>query len=747
MTRRVIGHLVVGAVLAAAAAAGVLAWVLSHGGPAPAGTLTIEYPFDGAVFPPEIVAPTFRWKGGPAEAGTWRVGVSFADGKAPLEFGVSSPQWRPDANAWATIRKRSAEADARVTVSAGGQSASVAIRTSRDEVGAAIFYREVNLPFIEAVKDPTAIRWRFGAVSSEQRPPIVLEKLPVCGNCHSFSRDGRTLAMDVDYANSKGSYVITRVARQMALATSDIITWNDYRKADGEQTFGLLSQISPDGRVVLSTVKDKSVFVPQPELAFSQLFFPIRGILAYYRRDSRTYHPLPGADDPKYVQSNPAWDPDGQWVVFARAEAYDLRDTRGQGKVLLAREECREFTEEGKPFRFDLYRVPFHDGRGGKPEPLAGASHNGVSNYFPKFSPDGKWIVFCRARSYMLLQPDAELWIIPAEGGEARRLACNTRRMNSWHSFSPNGRWLVFASKAFSDYTQLFLTHIDERGESTPPVLLERFTGPDGAANIPEFVPAAPDAIEKVHEQFLNDYSFVRAGNQFFFQGDTDNALREYERAVKLNPGNVEAHRRMGFLLYHVKARRAEGMAHITEALRLEPADGPANYEMGMALMHQRQFDRAARHLAQAVRVLPDGLDLQYNAADMRFNLGRALLFGGAADQAAEALAAAVKVAPRHAAARYHLALALAALGRLGEAVGQYDEAVRLDPKADRMPGLHDVLAAGYAQAGQFDRAVAHAERGVALARAEGNEPLAARIQAQLEAYRQKRLPAPNGSP
>ena len=85
----------------------------------------------------------------------------------------------------------------------------------------------------------------------------------------------------------------------------------------------------------------------------------------------------------------------------------------------------------------------FNDGKGGTPEPLEGASNNGMSNYFPKFSPDGKWIVFCRAKSFMLLQPDSALYIIPAEGGEARRLACNTRRMNSWHSWSPNSKRLA----------------------------------------------------------------------------------------------------------------------------------------------------------------------------------------------------------------------------------------------------------------------------------------------------------------
>jgi tricorn protease-like protein len=158
-----------------------------------------------------------------------------------------------------------------------------------------------------------------------------------------------------------------------------------------------------------------------------------------------------------------------------------------------------------KPFQYNLYRTPFNNGDGGIAEPLEGASNNGMSNYLARYSPDGHWIVFCRAKNFMLLQPDSELYIMPAEGGKARRLRCNTARMNSWHSFSPNGKWLVFASKVYSDYTQLLLTHIDENGCSTPAVLLEHLTAKNRAANIPEFVNAKPQAIVKIHKQFLHE--------------------------------------------------------------------------------------------------------------------------------------------------------------------------------------------------------------------------------------------------
>jgi len=709
--------------------------------------LTIEYPANGTVFPPELPAPTFRWSDNAPHSAlrtphgvAWLARIEFADAGPAMNFLTRRPQWMPSPPDWETIKSRSLERDARLVVLAAGANREVEIlsgakmsfKTSKDPVGAPLFYREVNLPFINAVKDPSRIRWRFGPISSPQPPPVVLENLPVCGNCHSFSQDGAVLAMDVDYANSKGSYVITHVQPEMTLATSDIITWDSYRREDGEQTFGLLSQISPDGRYVVSTVKDKSVFVPQPNLAFSQLFFPLRGILCLYDRQMGTFRALPGADNPEFVQSNPVWSPDGKYIVFARARAYDLKDTRGQGKILLTREECKEFVEDGKPFLFDLYRLPFNDGQGGTPEPLAGASNNGVSNFFARYSPDGRWIVFCKAKSYMLLQPDSELYIIPAQGGEARRLRANTRRMNSWHSWSPNGKWLVFSSKAYSDYTQLCLTHIDENGESTPVVLLDHLTSPDRAANIPEFVNAQPTAITKIHEQFLNDYSFVRAGNEFFNQGDADNAIAEYSKALELNPNNISAHHRLGFLLYQVKGQSAEGMTHLLTAYKLAAEDPRIQYDLGMAYLHQAKLEDAIRLLSEAIRRVPNGLDDQYDPVQMRLHLTQALIAAGQSKQAEALLMEALHFGPNHPEVHYRLALVQADLGRTDEALARYTKAVGLDPRVDTSPVLHHLLAAGLLQSRKFPEALQHEEKALALARSQGDAELIKTLEQQV---------------
>lgn len=629
--------------------------------------LSVIYPLDGTVFPPEAPPPILRWRPDLSGSDTWVLSVDAA-GMSRMTFTSENHQWSPSESNWQTIKQHSSEKPCSIAIigvkrAEPGEILSAAtlnLNTSTDPVGAPIFYREVNLPFKEAVKDPTKIRWRLGAVESRKRPPVVLKNLPVCGNCHSFSADGSLMGLDVDYANDKGSYAIAPVSRQIALKKEHIITWSDYKREDKTPTFGLLSQVSPDGRYVVSTVKDRSVFVPRDELAFSQLFFPIRGILTVYDRESKTFVSLPGADDPKFVQSNPTWSPDGKHIVFARSKAYRLKRESVSNRALLTPDECREFLEEGKTFLFDLYRIPFNDGKGGTPEPLKGASQNGMSNFFAKYSPNGNWIVFCKAKSFMLLQPDSELHIIPSAGGKARRLGCNTSRMNSWHSWSPNSRWIVFSSKVFGPYTQLFLAHIDEDGKSAPAMLLHHFTGTRGAANIPEFLNGPPDAIAAIKDEFIDDVSFFRAGCEYVHAGDLKNAARMFHKALEMNPDNLEAHNNLGNILLRPETA-GEAAAHFREVTRLRPQDPTGHLNLGTAFRFQNQLEEAARCFQHALKLDP-------NDGRGHNNLALMLIQQKKLKEARQHLARAAELMPRDLSVRHNLATLLKDLGETEEA-------------------------------------------------------------------------------
>jgi tetratricopeptide (TPR) repeat protein/Tol biopolymer transport system component len=641
--------------------------------------IVIRYPQNGTLFPPEIIHPRFEWQDNNEKSDTWIISINFQDGRKGLTFLSTIKEWTPSEEQWTLIKRRSVEKNADINILGFNQSgprkflskASLSISISKDSVGAPIFYREVNLPFADAVKDPSDIRWRFGEISSREPPPIVLDNLPVCGNCHSFTLDGSLLGMDVDYANDKGSFSILKTEKEMILENNNIITWSDYKREDKELTFGLLSQVSPDGKYAVSTVKDRSVFVPVDNLAFSQLFFPVKGILAVYDRDKEIFYSLPGADDKKYVQSNPAWSPDGKTMVFARSDAITLKSIREKGGVLLTAEECKEFIDRSTLFKFDLYTIPFNNGKGGKPEPLEGASHNGMSNYFAKYSPDGKWIVFCKAKSFMLLQKDSELYIIPAEGGEARRLSCNTNCMNSWHSWSPNSNWLVFASKANSAYTQLFITHIDEEGNSSPPVLLSQFTAPDRAANIPEFVHIKANAIKKIKEHFIDENSYLRAAQEHMRTNDYTNAEIACQKALELNPNNWEVQLEMA-VIRDGQNRLNEAIPYCSEAVRINPKSGKAKSVLGILLWKTGKQDEGFMYLTE-------GVSLDSDDANSHIRLSQALLEKGEIDAAREHLTKAASLKADHRTLR-QIADLMLQYRQIDSAVDYYRRAIKVEP-------------------------------------------------------------------
>jgi hypothetical protein len=193
---------------------------LQSGEPA---TLTIDYPLADSIFPPEITPPTFLWHDAAGNVTGWRIEVKFADGTPSLHVQSkgeapkigeidplcvsttnevpkltpeqeSSHTWIPGDAAWAAIKKHSVTGPTTVSISGVNETGvavslgEVKIRTSKDPLGAPIFYRDVPLMPSQTEKGiikPLAdnaiplIKWRLRDVS-QPASRVVLENMHTC---------------------------------------------------------------------------------------------------------------------------------------------------------------------------------------------------------------------------------------------------------------------------------------------------------------------------------------------------------------------------------------------------------------------------------------------------------------------------------------------------------------------------------------------------------------------------------------
>lgn len=185
--------------------------------------VTIDYPAEGSIFPPEITPPTFLWRDAASGATVWRISITFPGADAPIEaisrgerlqIGEIDPRcvartnelprltpeqmaahtWTPAPEIWDTIKKRSTERPAKITITGFTHEhapepvsrGEVTIQTSKDPVGAPIFYRDVPLmpsDIEKGVIKPLAasalplVAWRLREVGAP-KSRLLMEGLP-----------------------------------------------------------------------------------------------------------------------------------------------------------------------------------------------------------------------------------------------------------------------------------------------------------------------------------------------------------------------------------------------------------------------------------------------------------------------------------------------------------------------------------------------------------------------------------------
>jgi protein O-mannosyl-transferase len=188
--------------------------------------------------------------------------------------------------------------------------------------------------------------------------------------------------------------------------------------------------------------------------------------------------------------------------------------------------------------------------------------------------------------------------------------------------------------------------------------------------------------------------------------GQIEEAIKQYEQVVQLDPDYAEAHDRLGNDLMQV-GRSSEAMEHFEQALRIKPEYAKAHNDIGVALERTGRLPQAILHYEQAVRLKPDypeaynnlgialtksgrvqeaiasyeqALRIKPDFAEAHNSLGSAFLGLGKIQQAIEQYEQALSFRPDYATAHYNLGSALEAAGRASEAVSQYQQALRLKP-------------------------------------------------------------------
>ncbi|MGH8072695.1 MAG: winged helix-turn-helix domain-containing protein [Lysobacter sp.] len=152
---------------------------------------------------------------------------------------------------------------------------------------------------------------------------------------------------------------------------------------------------------------------------------------------------------------SPAWAPDGREIAFLRVvegERCEIRIVSASGGADRVVGQCDEhhmpsfdWTPDGKGLVFGNHGIS-HDRPGlqrldldtGRLSSLEEGASPLNHDFAPRYSPDGRWIVFVRNT------PLGDFWRLPATGGTAQRLTHLNAQIRGW-DWDPDGRALVYS--------------------------------------------------------------------------------------------------------------------------------------------------------------------------------------------------------------------------------------------------------------------------------------------------------------
>ncbi|MCL4201544.1 MAG: tetratricopeptide repeat protein [Pirellulaceae bacterium] len=263
-----------------------------------------------------------------------------------------------------------------------------------------------------------------------------------------------------------------------------------------------------------------------------------------------------------------------------------------------------------------------------------------------------------------------------------------------------------------------------------------------------------------------HDRGWYNAGLELLKKGEHEAALPHFRQAIALNGRYVDAYINVAICL----GRQGDGRGAVeaaSRAIAMKPDSGKAYYTLGMSYAAENQFDEAAEayqkaialnreyvlayvglgnayarsnRLVQAVATYRQALDVDGSAVQAWTNLGQSLVMLGRHREAAEAFRRALQLNPNLSHVRSSLAWLLATCP--DDSVRDGAEALRLarglhQSASPDDPGVLDLLAAAYAENGQYADAVEAAQQAVRAAQTAGRADRADAMLQRLRRYEQ----------
>jgi tetratricopeptide (TPR) repeat protein len=236
------------------------------------------------------------------------------------------------------------------------------------------------------------------------------------------------------------------------------------------------------------------------------------------------------------------------------------------------------------------------------------------------------------------------------------------------------------------------------------------------------------------NDPYRNDILW-RLGFVYTEKGDIDEGIKYCEKAVDINPGNINAQNTLGAILIE-KNKPEEALRHLNAVLRINPNDDSAYINQAKALLMLGRFNEAIECLDKLLRQTPDSVGGYYL-------MSIALEKTGNTSQAITLLKKTLTLAPNVIEPINDLSRILATSRNLS--LRDPNEAIRLAKHGCELTKYRnadslDTLAVAYASAGNFSEAVYYAEKALSLAKLSPERASEEKIQEHLNLFKQGRM-------